>query len=67
MDSSSAAEEGSDSPLLETIGVGHYLLGLLYGGYSSCSNRNGSNSYGRFDVDYNAALRQWLAPSTLYR
>ena len=63
-----ATEEGSSgAPLFETIGNGHYLVGQLYGGDSSCSNRNGSNAYGRFDVAYNAALRQWLAPSTLCR
>ncbi|WP_295957662.1 trypsin-like peptidase domain-containing protein [Rhodoferax sp.] len=60
-----ATEEGSSgSPLFETIGSGHYLVGQLYGGSSSCSNPTGSNAYGRFDVAYNAALRQWLAPSS---
>ncbi|MBC7682796.1 MAG: trypsin-like peptidase domain-containing protein [Ferruginibacter sp.] len=65
--SSGATEEGSSgSPLFETIGSGHYLVGQLYGGSSSCSpnDRSGSNAYGRFDVAYNAALRQWLAPGT---
>ena len=60
-----ATEEGSSgSPLFETIGSGHYLVGQLYGGSSSCSNPNGTNAYGRFDVAYNAALRQWLTPTT---
>ena len=63
-----ATEEGSSgAPLFETIGNGHYLVGQLYGGDSSYSNLNGSNAFGRFDVAYNAALRQWLAPSTLCR
>ncbi len=62
--SQGATEEGSSgAPLFETIGAGHYLVGQLYGGSSSCSNPNGSNAYGRFDVAYNAGLRQWLAPS----
>ena len=62
--STGATEEGSSgSPLFETIGSGHYLIGQLYGGSSSCSNPGGSNIFGRFDVAYNAALRQWLAPT----
>lgn len=61
--SSGATEEGSSgSPLFETIGSGHYLVGQLYGGSSSCSNPNGTNIFSRFDVAYNIALRQWLAP-----
>lgn len=60
-----ATESGSSgSPLFETMGGGHYLVGQLYGGSSSCSNPNGTNAYGRFDVAYNAALRQWLTPTT---
>lgn len=63
--SSGSTEEGSSgAPLFETIGSGRYLVGQLYGGSSSCSNPTGSNAYGRFDVAYNAALRQWLSPST---
>ncbi|MGE5617068.1 MAG: trypsin-like serine peptidase, partial [Bacillota bacterium] len=38
---------------------GHYLIGQLYGGSSSCSS-GGTDFYGRFDVAYNAALSQWL-------
>lgn len=60
-----ATEAGSSgAPLFETIGNGHYLVGQLYGGSSSCSNPAGSNAYGRFDLAYNAALRQWLDPSS---
>lgn len=66
--SSGATEAGSSgAPLFETIGGGHYLVGHLYGGSSSCSNPTGSNAYGRFDVAYNAALRQWLAPTSTCR
>jgi trypsin-like peptidase len=38
---------------------GHYLVGQLYGGSSSCTG-SASDFYGRFDVAYNAALYQWL-------
>ncbi|BDT68586.1 lysyl endopeptidase [Comamonadaceae bacterium OS-1] len=54
----------SGAPLFETIGGGHYLVGQLYGGSSSCSNPTGSNAYGRLDVAFNARLRQWLAPTS---
>ncbi len=58
-------ESGSSGgPLFEGVGGRHYLVGQLYGGNSSCDERSGSNVYGRFDVAYNAALRQWLSPST---
>nr|WP_315186567.1 trypsin-like peptidase domain-containing protein [uncultured Albidiferax sp.] len=60
-----STEEGSSgAPLFTTIGGGRYLVGQLYGGSSSCSNPSGTNAYGRFDVAYNARLRQWLAPSS---
>jgi lysyl endopeptidase len=38
---------------------GHYLVGQLYGGTSSCTTA-GSDFYGRFDVAYNAALAPYL-------
>jgi lysyl endopeptidase len=41
------------------LNSGHYLVGQLYGGTSSCSNA-GSDFYGRFDVAYNAALAPYL-------
>ena len=40
------------------------VIGTLYGGSHTCSNRSGSNYYGRFDVAYNAALKTWLAGSS---
>lgn len=36
------------------------LTGVLYGGSDSCSDRDGSAVYGRFDKLY-PAIRQWLA------
>ncbi|ABM34778.1 trypsin-like peptidase domain-containing protein [Paracidovorax citrulli] len=40
------------------------LVGTLYGGSVTCTARNGSDYYGRFDVAYSAALQQWLSPVT---
>lgn len=37
-----------------------YLVGQLYGGYSSCTAPNDNEYFGRFDVAYNAALYKWL-------
>jgi hypothetical protein len=37
----------------------HYLVGALYAGSSSCYSA-GTDTYGRFDLAYNAALKQWL-------
>lgn len=42
---------------------GGKVIGTLYGGSHSCTNRSGSNYYGRFDVAYNTALKTWLAGS----
>ncbi|MFS8087060.1 MAG: trypsin-like serine peptidase, partial [Acidobacteriota bacterium] len=50
----------SGSGLWITSGGGHYLVGQLHGGLSSCSLPAGADYYGRFDVAYNAALYQWL-------
>jgi len=55
----------SGSALFQTIGSSHYVVGQLYGGDSSCSNRSGTNIYGRFDAAYNAALRKWLAATVV--
>jgi hypothetical protein len=38
---------------------GHYLIGQLYGGSSSCSNP-GTDFYGRLDIAYTAGLSAWL-------
>ena len=37
------------------------VVGTLYGGAAVCTNRALSDYYGRFDVAYNAALKNWLA------
>lgn len=62
---SGSTESGSSgSPLFQTVGSTRYVVGQLYGGTASCRNTGGSNIYGRFDVAYNASLKQWLATSS---
>ncbi len=51
-------EAGSSGSALFTDD-GHYLVGQLYGGGSTCTG-GGPDFYGRFDVAYNTALSQWL-------
>ena len=43
-------------------GQKRYLVGQLFGGDASCTNRRGGDAYGRFDLAYNAALKRWLNP-----
>jgi hypothetical protein len=57
---SGVVEGGSSGSAL--FDGGKYVVGQLYGGSSSCTNVFGSDSYGRFDVSYRAALSQWLNP-----
>lgn len=38
------------------------VTGTLFGGSAVCTNRSSSDYYGRLDVAYNAALKNWLAP-----
>jgi len=39
------------------------VIGTLYGGSSSCSATSSPEFYGRFDVAYNVALKNWLSPT----
>ena len=57
----SGITEGGSSGggLFETINNSHYLIGQLRGGNPSCFG-SGSDEYGRFDLAYSAALKQWL-------
>ncbi|MBJ2162654.1 trypsin-like peptidase domain-containing protein [Acidovorax sp. IB03] len=41
-----------------------YVVGTLYGGGATCTNRSASDFYGRFDVAFNAAIKTWLNPAT---
>ena len=55
---SGITEPGSSGSAL-FANSGHYVVGQLYGGGSTCGG-GGTDFYGRFDVAYNAALYQWL-------
>lgn len=60
-------EQGSSgSPLFVSLdggGSARYLAGQLFGGTSSCQAPRGTDYYGRFDVAFHTALRQWLKPA----
>ena len=43
---------------------GGYVVGSLYGGSATCTNRSAYDYYGRFDVAYNAAIKAWLNPAS---
>jgi hypothetical protein len=38
------------------------MVGQLFGGYSSCTNRESTDYYGRFDFAYQNGLIDWLNP-----
>ena len=42
---------------------GTQVIGTLYAGSASCTNTTSPDFYGRFDVGFNAALKNWLAPA----
>lgn len=52
----------SGSGLFFGIGSSRYVVGQLYGGSSSCLAPAGLDFYGRFDVAFRSALKQWLKP-----
>jgi hypothetical protein len=54
-------EPGSSGSGLFTTN-GKQIIGQLYAGSSSCSNKTGTEFYGRLDLAYNAALSKWLNP-----
>lgn len=43
--------------------LGGKVVGTLYGGSAVCTNKSSADFYGRFDVVYNTALKNWLAPA----
>jgi hypothetical protein len=60
--SSGVTEEGSSgSGLWVSSGDSQYLVGMLHGGGSSCSNPTEPDWYGRFDVAYES-ISLWLDP-----
>lgn len=62
---SGTTEGGSSgSPAFVTLNGSRYVVGQLYGGSASCTNQSGSNTYGRLDRAYNAALSAWLDAGT---
>lgn len=44
---------------------GTHVIGTLYGGSASCSSITSPEFYGRFDVAYAAALKNWLGASAV--
>ena len=54
----------SGSSAFITIGQRRYVVGQLLGGGASCDNPGGLDHYGRFDVSYRAAIKNWLNPGT---
>lgn len=61
---SQGTTEGGSSGSAVFYGIGgqRYVTGQLYGGSASCSNPNGSDFYGRFDLPYKEKLKEWLNP-----
>ena len=59
--SQGTAEGGSSGSALFQ---GGYVVGTLYGGSATCTNRSAYDYYGRFDVAYNAAIKAWLNPAS---
>ena len=56
-------EQGSSgSAAFLTLQGKRYVVGQLFRGSSSCSNPQGTDDYGRFDVSYRSALSKWLNP-----
>lgn len=61
--SQGVTENGSSgSALFAAVGGTRYVVGTLHGGSSSCSNRSGSDFYGRFDRAFYRGAGTWLAP-----
>jgi len=52
----------SGSAAFVTLGQKRYVVGQLLGGNAGCAAPSGSDFYGRFDVSYRAAIKQWLNP-----
>ena len=43
---------------------GTQVIGTLYAGSASCTTTSSPDFYGRFDIGFNAALKNWLSPTT---
>jgi hypothetical protein len=54
------AENGSSgAALFSSRGL---VMGQLFSGTASCANPGGTESFGRFDLAFDAALSRWLSP-----
>ena len=56
----SGTTQGGSSGSAIFSGDGRYVVGNLYGGGASCTNRGAMDYYGRFDVSYAQGLKNWL-------
>lgn len=54
-------QQGSSGSAIFKDGV--YVIGTLYAGSATCSTAASPDFYGRFDIGFNAALKNWLAPA----
>ena len=60
---SGTTEGGSSgSGLFSLIDAKRYVVGQLYGGASSCEAPTGRDFYGRFDLPFKLAIKNWLMP-----
>ncbi len=60
---SGVVEGGSSgSAAFVTLGERRYVVGQLLGGSSSCAVPTGVDHYGRFDLSYREAIKNWLNP-----
>ena len=60
---SGVTEPGSSGSAL-FLNSGHYVIGQLYGGTTSCNTPgSGTDFFGRFDLAFSAGLSKYLAPS----
>jgi hypothetical protein len=62
--SAGTTEGGSSgSSLFLPIGSKRYVVGQLLGGGATCQNPTGYDYYGRYDLAFQAALKNWLKPA----
>jgi len=52
----------SGSAIFTKLGNTRYVTGTLTGGSASCSNRSGTDYYGRFDSAYSRGIKAYLNP-----
>lgn len=57
---SSGTTQGGSSGSALFSSDGRYVVGTLYGGSASCTSTNALDIYGRFDISYSQALKNWL-------